>query len=183
VKAAAWSSKPKRQTGIETDTDLIEFLRWRRFALEDKLSRRIFRGVSRPRVDPELEASVSEVAEIRFRRRRGRWARFESTKRPLARRGDEELPFVKGETWFGGQGLLVDTCVYIDQLQDRSPAGVGRPDSATTSQPFDRRDPGRLMHTVGVLNPSDARTAGLSLPRSGKQIKANAVASDLCCRI
>jgi hypothetical protein len=38
----------------------------------------------------------------------------------VARRGDNELPFVNANL-IGGQGLLLDTCVHIDQMQGRSP--------------------------------------------------------------
>ena len=38
----------------------------------------------------------------------------------MARRRDDELPFVEALP-ISGQGLLLDTCVYIDQMQDRSP--------------------------------------------------------------
>ncbi len=47
------------------------------------------------------------------------WARCDAG-RVLARRGDEELPFANASL-AAGQGLLLDTCVYIDQMQDRSP--------------------------------------------------------------
>ena len=44
------------------------------------------------------------------------------TKAPV-RRTDDLLPFVtEGEV--GGQGLLIDTCVYIDRLQGKAPALV-----------------------------------------------------------
>ncbi|CCD83681.1 conserved protein of unknown function [Bradyrhizobium sp. ORS 285] len=49
-----------------------------------------------------------------------RWSRFDPGK-TLARRRDEELPFLSPDH-IAGQGLLLDTCVYIDQMQDRSPA-------------------------------------------------------------
>lgn len=49
-----------------------------------------------------------------------RWARFDP-QRILAGRPDGDLPFVHDDL-VGGQGLLLDTCVYIDQMQDRSPA-------------------------------------------------------------
>jgi hypothetical protein len=58
------------------------------------------------------------VAEFDFDAAR-RWARFDPQK-ALARRGDDQLPFVN-PSLIGGQGLLLDTCVYIDQMQNRSP--------------------------------------------------------------
>jgi hypothetical protein len=48
-----------------------------------------------------------------------RWVRFDP-RTTLAWRGDAELPFVNAGL-IGGQGLLLDSCVYIDQMQDRSP--------------------------------------------------------------
>lgn len=97
-----------------------------------------------------------------------RWARFDPQK-TLARRGDDELPFADTSRT-GGQGLLLDTCVYIDQMQDRSPqilddliARRQVNHSAVAIQ--------ELMHTVGVLNPSDARTAGV-VAEIGKQVEA-----------
>ncbi len=70
----------------------------------------------------------------------------------------------------GGQGLLLDTCVYIDQMQDRSPeilddliARRQVNHSAVAIQ--------ELMHTVGVLNPLDPRTAGV-ISEIGKLIEA-----------
>ena len=58
------------------------------------------------------------MAEFDFDAAR-RWARFDRQK-TLARRGDDALAFVDASL-IGGQGLLLDTCVYIDQMQDRSP--------------------------------------------------------------
>jgi hypothetical protein len=48
-----------------------------------------------------------------------RWARFDP-KRTQKRRSDNELPFVSPNS-IVGQGLLLDTSIYIDQMQDRSP--------------------------------------------------------------
>jgi hypothetical protein len=87
-----------------------------------------------------------------------RWARFDP-QRTLARRDDAELPFVTEER-IGGPGLLLDTCVYIDQLQGRAPdiletvvAARQTNHSMTAVQ--------ELMHTVGVLDPKDPRTASV----------------------
>jgi hypothetical protein len=84
-----------------------------------------------------------------------RWARFDPQK-TLARRRDDELPFV-GEALTSGQPLLLDTCVYIDQMQDRSPEIL--------DLLIDRRQVNHstvaiqeLMHAVGALSPKDART-------------------------
>jgi predicted nucleic acid-binding protein len=97
-----------------------------------------------------------------------RWARLASG-RSLARRNDTELPFViEGE--LVGQPLLLDTCVYIDQMQGRAPSLVERlietrqiNHSTVAIQ--------ELMHTVGVLKPDDARTAAV-IDQIGRQINA-----------
>src|SRR6185437_6438073 len=77
-----------------------------------------------------------------------RWARFDP-ERTLARRRDEELPF-GNEGVVGGQGLLLDTCVYIDQLQDRSPQVL---DDLITQRQVNHSSVAiqELMRTVGVL--------------------------------
>lgn len=110
---------------------------------------------------------ASEVAEFDFDAAR-RWARFDPRK-TLARRGDHELPFVISNL-IGGQGLLLDTCVYIDQMQDRSPQML---DDLIAQRQVNHSTVAvqELMHTVGVLNPSDVRTAGV-VGEIGKQIKA-----------
>jgi hypothetical protein len=97
-----------------------------------------------------------------------RWARFEPRKTP-ARRPDGDLPFVDANH-VGGQGLLLDTCVYIDQMQARSPHLL--------DDLIDRRQVNHstvaiqeLMYTVGALDPTDRRTAGV-VAVIGRQIKA-----------
>jgi hypothetical protein len=96
-----------------------------------------------------------------------RWARL-NLRKTLARRVDDALPFVNSSR-IGGQGLLLDTCVYIDQMQDRSPHVL---DQLITQRQINHSIVAiqELMHTVGVLNPSDARTAGV-IAEIGKQIK------------
>lgn len=87
-----------------------------------------------------------------------RWARFDQQK-TLARRSDDKLPFVLASQ-VGGQGLLLDTCVYIDQMQGRSPdlledlIAQRQVNHSTVALQ-------ELMHTVGVLDPSDRRTSGV----------------------
>jgi predicted nucleic acid-binding protein len=107
------------------------------------------------------------VAEFDFDAAR-RWARLDR-QRTLARRTDAELPFVNADL-IGGQGLLLDTCVYIDQMQDRSPQVL---DDLIAQRQVNHSIVviQELMHTVGVLNPLDARTAG-AIAEIGKQIKA-----------
>jgi hypothetical protein len=96
-----------------------------------------------------------------------RWARIHP-QRTLARR-DEDLPFVTA-AMIAGQGLLLDICVYIDQMQDRSPRLL---DDLIAHRQLNHSTVAiqELMHTVGVLNPSDARTAGV-VAEIGKLIKA-----------
>jgi len=107
------------------------------------------------------------VAEFDFDAAR-RGARFDP-QRALARRSADELPFVDVSS-VGGQGLLLDTCVYIDQMQDRSPQVL---DDLVAQRQVNHSTVAiqELMHTVGVLNPSDARTAGV-INEIGKQIRA-----------
>jgi hypothetical protein len=107
------------------------------------------------------------VAEFDFEAGR-RWARFDP-KRTLARRGDHALPFVD-EIRIGGQGLLLDTCVYIDQAHDRSPQVL---DDVIAQRQVNHSTVAiqELMHSVGMLNPSDARTEG-AIAEIGALIKA-----------
>ena len=107
------------------------------------------------------------MAEFDFDAAR-RWARFDP-QRTLKRRGDNELPFVNPGS-IGGQGLLLDTSVYIDQMQDRSPQIL---DDLIAQRQVNHSTVAiqELMHTVGALNPSDARTATV-IDVIGKQIRA-----------
>ena len=107
------------------------------------------------------------MAEFDFDAAR-RWARF-APERTLARRGDDALLFVNASL-VGGQGLLLDTCVYIDQMQNRSPQVL---DDLVAQRQVNHSTVAiqELMHTVGVLGPSDARTVGV-IAEIGKQIKA-----------
>jgi hypothetical protein len=79
-----------------------------------------------------------------------RWARFDPP-RTLARRADSELPFA-GEKELAGQALLLDTCVYIDQMQGCAPVLV---EQLVDTRQFNHSTVAiqELMHTVGVLNP------------------------------
>jgi hypothetical protein len=107
------------------------------------------------------------VAEFDFDAAR-RWARFDP-QRTLTRRSDNELPFVNPSS-IGGQGLLLDTSVYIDQMQNRSPQML---DDLIAQRQVNHSTVAiqELMHTIGVLNPSDARTATV-IDVIGKQIRA-----------
>lgn len=97
-----------------------------------------------------------------------RWAQFDP-RTTLARRRDDALPFVDAAS-IGGQGLLLDTCVYIDQMQDRSPQVL---DELIARRQVNHSTVAiqELMHTVGVLDPSDRRTAG-AIAEIGRHIKA-----------
>ncbi|MDA9434644.1 type II toxin-antitoxin system VapC family toxin [Bradyrhizobium sp. CCBAU 51627] len=107
------------------------------------------------------------MAEFDFDAAR-RWARVDPP-RTLARRSDNELPFVDPSS-IGGQGLLLDTSVYIDQMQGRSPKIL---DDLIAQRQVNHSTVAiqELMHTVGVLDPSDARTATV-IEVIGKQIRA-----------
>lgn len=85
-----------------------------------------------------------------------RWAHG-IDKGPVRRRDDGELPFV-GTGVFGGPPLLLDTCVYIDQMRDHTPAVLDEL-LATRLVRHSTVAIQELMHTVGVLDPGDPRTA------------------------
>jgi predicted nucleic acid-binding protein len=87
-----------------------------------------------------------------------RWARL-APGRTLARRADDALPFAD-ESELAGQPLLLDTCVYIDQMQGRAPARVP---ALVRARQINHSTVAiqELMHTIGVLDPGDPRTAGV----------------------
>ncbi len=78
-----------------------------------------------------------------------RWARF-NPGRTLARRRDQELPFVDRAA-IGGQALLLDSCVYIDQMQDRTP---GILDDVIAARVVNHSTIAiqELMHAAGALD-------------------------------
>lgn len=78
--------------------------------------------------------------------------------RTLARRPDEALPFL-GETAPAGNGLLLDTCVYIDQLQGRAPGVIERL-FAVRAVHHSMVAMQELMVAVGALRRDDPRTPG-----------------------
>jgi hypothetical protein len=86
-----------------------------------------------------------------------RWARLDP-RRTLAHRADAELLFVSEER-IAGQALLLDTCAYIDQAQDRTPDVVDRL-IATRQVKHSSVAIQELMHAVGALDPDDRRTPG-----------------------
>jgi predicted nucleic acid-binding protein len=97
-----------------------------------------------------------------------RWARFDP-QRTLARRPDKDLPFVANDT-LAGQGLLLDTCVYVDQMQDRSPAIIEEL-IAQRQVNHSMIAVQEMMHSVGALRPEDARTPHV-IAEISKQIQA-----------
>lgn len=98
-----------------------------------------------------------------------RWGARLEPRKTLTRRADHELPFVNARR-LGGQGLLLDTCVYIDQMQDRTPAVL---DDLIAQRQVNHSTVAiqELMHTVGVLDPSDTRTSR-AVATIGRQIDA-----------
>ena len=84
-----------------------------------------------------------------------RWGRFDPQK-TLARRSDDILPFFDANR-LAGQALLLDTCVYIDQMQGRTPPIL---DDLIALRQINHSTVAiqELMHTIGVLDPSDQRT-------------------------
>jgi hypothetical protein len=87
-----------------------------------------------------------------------RWARFDPG-HTLARRSDSELPFASTEE-VAGQALLLDTCVYIDQMQGRAPDVVEQ-FVETRHVNHSTVAVQELMHTLGALRPEDSRTASV----------------------
>jgi hypothetical protein len=93
--------------------------------------------------------------------------RFKSERRTarLNRRPDEALPFVS-EKASGGRELLLDTCVYIDVLQRRTPEAVERLLAARLSN-HSGVALAELTHLFGRLDPRDDRTAKVLAEISG----------------
>jgi hypothetical protein len=77
----------------------------------------------------------------------------------IMRRADKILPFVSDHP-VSGPGLLLDTCVYIDILQDRIPAAAARL-LATRLSNHSGIALAELTHLFGRLDPRDARTEGI----------------------
>jgi predicted nucleic acid-binding protein len=98
-----------------------------------------------------------------------RWARRLAPATTVARRPDRDLPFADPSR-IAGQGLVLDTCVYIDQMQGRTPAFL---DDLVLHRQVCHSTVAiqELMHAVGALDPADTRTAR-AVAAIGKQIKA-----------
>jgi predicted nucleic acid-binding protein len=85
-----------------------------------------------------------------------RWLKPAKRLGALARRADDLLPWVSEDVVAGGE-LLLDTCIYIDELQGRAP------DPVTTLLRIRTLNHStvalaEMMHLFGRLDPADART-------------------------
>jgi hypothetical protein len=78
---------------------------------------------------------------------------------PLKRRSHSTLPFVTEDT-ASGLELLLDTCVYVDVLQDRLPEQVERLMAARLCN-HSGVALAELTHLLGRLDPRDRRTEGV----------------------
>jgi len=96
-----------------------------------------------------------------------RWAQGIATG-PLRRRDDSALPFVDAGS-LRGQPLLLDTFFYVDRMQGRAPFVLNDLMSARFVH-HSTVAIQELMHTVGVLDPSDSRSAR-AVSAVGTQIK------------
>jgi hypothetical protein len=97
-----------------------------------------------------------------------RWGRSPGRK-ALSRRADERLPFL-GQSAEAGPALLLDTCVYIDQMQGRAPQTVSElvrirlvNHSAIAIA--------EMMHDVGRLDPKHPGTRN-AIARIGTAVRA-----------
>ena len=97
-----------------------------------------------------------------------RWARFDPG-RTLARRPDADLAFAGPED-LAGRPLLLDTCVYIDQMQGRAPALLERM-TATRQVNHSSVAVQELLHAAGRLDPADRRT-GTAVSAIRAQVEA-----------
>ena len=88
-----------------------------------------------------------------------RWMRGFPTK-SLARRPDDQLPFIVDKEPAGGQPILLDTCVYIDRLKGDIPDHVRDLLRARLSHHSSTAIQ-ELVHSIGALDPSDLRTAAV----------------------
>jgi len=85
-----------------------------------------------------------------------RLLRPQGKKRPLRRRPDDKLPWVDRASVIGSP-VLLDTTVYIDTLQGRSPAALDAFISFRTCN-HSSVCVAELAHAFGRLSPSDPRT-------------------------
>jgi hypothetical protein len=85
----------------------------------------------------------------------------------LSRRDDRNLPFIKLAADVGPT-LLLDTCVYIDQLQGKTPEAL---DDLFQKRRHSMIAIQELMHLIGRLDPGDRRTADV-VKRIGDLIRS-----------
>jgi predicted nucleic acid-binding protein len=78
---------------------------------------------------------------------------------PLVHRKDADLPFVAGQP-LAGRELLLDTCVYIDVLQNRTPITV---DQILQARIINHSTIAlaELTHLIGALDPAHTGTANV----------------------
>jgi hypothetical protein len=86
-----------------------------------------------------------------------RWPKPQRRRHPLARRSDDKLTWIQDVSTVGSP-VLLDTTVYIDTLQGRSPPEL---DSFITLRTCNHSSVclSELVHAFGRLSPEDARTA------------------------
>ncbi|HWE07088.1 MAG TPA: hypothetical protein VG274_10290 [Rhizomicrobium sp.] len=87
-----------------------------------------------------------------------RWLKPQRRAKPLIRRADDELPWI-GDAPPIGPPVLLDSTVYIDTLQGRSPVALDALVSLRTCN-HSAVCLSELSHAFGRLNPTDARTPG-----------------------
>ena len=87
-----------------------------------------------------------------------RWLKPQRKRRPLSRRPDDKLDWVDRAP-AAGSSVLLDTTVYIDTLQGRSPDAL---DAFITLRTCNHSSVclTELTHVLGRLGPTDPRTAG-----------------------
>jgi hypothetical protein len=98
-----------------------------------------------------------------------RWLKPQRRQGPLTRRGDGDLPWAD-DAALAGAPLLLDTTVYIDVLQGRSPVAL---DELVRFRVCNHSAVcvAELTHAFGRLNPSDSRT-GPALKRIRQTIRS-----------
>ena len=156
--------RAKARTGIETDTDLIEFA-LANIALEDRFAESFKAGTVRMKSwIRDLNSSASD-AMAGFDRRGRIWSQPMPARPPGCCRLARSTPARRIRSPMRRrrsrqhrpdrpQPLLLDTCVYIDQMQGRAPRLV--------EQLIDTRQVNHstvaiqeLMRGIGVLDPPD----------------------------
>lgn len=97
-----------------------------------------------------------------------RWLKPSRKRRPLRRRPEEELDWVEAVPAVGGP-ILLDTTVYVDTLQGRSPESL---DTLVTVRTCNHSSVclSELTHTFGRLKPDDPGTEK-SLKAIGRTVR------------